>query len=55
MNIADVLVVAFRESIMHAVPKIIALLSGSELNVRRAGVDALARLSEQGMVSNFLT
>ena len=46
------LVAEFRESIRHAILQIIGLLSHSELNVRKAGADALSKLSEQGEVSN---
>ena len=49
------LVAEFRESIRHATPPIIGLLSHSELNVRKAGADALSKLSEQGDISSFLT
>jgi hypothetical protein len=55
LNDADVLIADFRESIIHAIPKIIAFLSDSELNVCCAGADALAKLSEQGKVSKILT
>ena len=55
MNIVDVLVAEFRESIRPAIPQIIALLRDSEWNVRGAGADALSKLSEQGNISSFLT
>lgn len=45
----------FREVVRRAIPQIIDLLSDRELNARRAGVDALSKLSEQGRISNFLT
>ena len=58
LNIANVIVAAFRESIRPAIPKIIALLSNGKLNVYRV-VDALSKLlvilSGQGKVSNLLT
>jgi len=44
----------FRESIRPAIPQIIALLSDNTSYVRKAGADALAKLSEQGNVSNIL-
>ena len=47
--------VEFRESIRPAIPEIIDLLSHSEENVRRAGVDILSKLSKQGNISSFLT
>ena len=50
MNIADVLVAKYRESIMIAIPQIIALLSDKMTYVREAGADALSKLSEQGEV-----
>ena len=53
LNDTDVLVAEFRGSIKFAIPKIMSLLSDSELNVRIAGVDAFSKLSEQGKVSNF--
>ena len=49
------LVVEFRESIRPAIPQIIAFLNHGDLNDRTTGADALAKLSEQGKVSNFLT
>jgi hypothetical protein len=54
LNVVDVLVAELRESIRPAIPQIISLLSDSELNVRMAGADALAKLSGQGKVLNFL-
>ena len=45
----------FRELVRVAIPQIIALISRRELNARRAGIDALSKLSEQGKASNFLT
>ena len=55
MNVVDVLLVEFRESIELAIPHIISLLSDSESHVREAGVDALSKLSEQCKALNFLT
>lgn len=55
LNVIDLLVDMFRESIRHAIPEFIALLSHSELNVCEAGADALVKLSEQGTTSSFLT
>lgn len=40
---------------MHAIPKIIAFLSDNVPDVREAGADALANLSEKGKVSKILT
>ena len=45
----------FRELVRDAIPQIIDLLSDSELNVRRAGADALSKLSDEGNISSFLT
>ena len=52
MNIADVLVAEYQESIILAIPQIIGFLSDSDWNLRKAGADALSKLSEQGKVSN---
>ena len=53
LNVPDVLVAEFRESILHGIPEIIGFLSDSELSVRRASADALAKLSEQGRYQMF--
>ena len=53
LNDADVFVDEFRESIKLAIPEIVSLLSDGEWNVRISAADALSKLSEQGMVSNF--
>ena len=45
----------FRELVEPVIPHIIALLGDKERNVRKAGADALSKLSEQGKVSNFLS
>ena len=51
LNVADVLVAECRESIMHAIPKIISLLSDiSVLDVCRACADAWSKLSEKSKV-----
>ena len=55
MTVVDVLVAEFWESIMPAISKIIALLSHRNLEVRRAGVNALLKLAKQGNISSFLT
>ena len=55
LNVVDVLLAEFRESIRPAIPRIIDLLSHGELNVRGAAADALSKLSEHGKVSKFLT
>ena len=44
MNVIDVLVAEFRESIRPHIPEIISLLSDSVLDVRRAGADAFDAL-----------
>ena len=38
---------------MHVIPQIIALLGDSELDIRMAGADALAKLSEQRKISKI--
>jgi HEAT repeat protein len=48
------IVAAFQESIGLAVPQVIALLRDNDWNVRRAGGDALGKLSQQGKISNVL-
>jgi hypothetical protein len=50
LTVVDVLVAEFRETIMHAIPKIIAFLSLTELNVRQAAAYALSKLSGQGNI-----
>ena len=42
------LVAELQKTIRLAIPQIIAFLSHSEERVRRAGADALSKLSEQG-------
>jgi HEAT repeat protein len=39
----------FRGSIATSIPHIINLLNNRDSNVRRAGAEALSKLSEQGM------
>ena len=53
LSFVDVLVAEFREPIKSYIPKVITFLNDSELNVRRAGAGALAKLSDQGKVENF--
>ena len=55
LYVTDVVVAEFRESIRLAIPMIALLLRHGELDVRRAGTDALSKLSEQGSISSFLT
>lgn len=50
MIAVNILLAEFRESITYAIPKIIALLSLSELNVQRSAADALSKLSGKGDV-----
>ena len=38
---------------MHVIPQIIAFLGDSELDIRMAGADALAKLSEQRKISKI--
>ena len=51
MNVTDLLVADFRESIRRAIPQIVSLLSDGESDVRSAGANVLSKLSEQGKVS----
>ena len=53
LNDADVFVVEFRKSIRPAIPVIVSLLGDGESSVRKAGADALSKLSEQGKVYIF--
>lgn len=55
LNIIDVLVAEFRESIVPAIPGLLSLLIHSRSNDRKVGVDALSRFSEQGKMSKFLS
>ena len=55
LKVVDVLVAEFRVTIEPVIPEITDLLSHGELNVRRAGADALSRLSEHGNILSFLT
>jgi len=48
------IIAEFRVSIWPATPQIIALLSDNHSDVRRAAVDALSELSEQGTMPPFL-
>ena len=48
-------VAEFQELIRAAIPQIITLLQHLKPDVCEAGANALAKLSEQGKVSNFLT
>lgn len=53
-TVADILLAEFRESITPAIPKLIALLSDRNLDVRMAGAHALLKLSEQGKFCYFM-
>lgn len=55
LNVIDVLVAPYRASVRPAIPEIIGFLVDTDKDVRKMGVDALAKLSEQGEVSNFPT
>ena len=55
MNVIDVLVAEFRESIKVAIPEMITLLRSGDSNIRKVAVNALLKLSEIGKVLNFLT
>ena len=49
------LVAEFRKSIKSAIPQMITLLKIEDSDVRKVVANALAKLSEQGKVSNYLT
>jgi hypothetical protein len=55
LDLTDVLVANFRESIRPAFPTIITLLSDNEKDARKTGADASSELSVQGKVCNLLT
>jgi len=48
------ILVEFRESIQPAIPHIISLLSHKTSYARKAGADALSKLSEQGNVFDLV-
>jgi HEAT repeat protein len=54
LNVIDVLVAKFRESIRPAIPQIQALLNDPDPDVRKASADALSNFSRQGNISNFM-
>jgi len=49
------IVAEFRESIRLTIPQIIAFLRQNDWYIRKGSADALAKLSEQGKVSNLPT
>jgi hypothetical protein len=51
----NVLVDEFQEAMQPSIPQIIGLLSHSNKDVCKTGVNALAQLSEHCNISNFLT
>jgi hypothetical protein len=56
LKVVDVLVAEFRESIMPAIPQMIALLGTWEASdIHKLVSNALSKLSEHGKISNFLT
>jgi len=48
-------IAGFRASIAPSIPQVIPLLTGQEENVRSSAVNSLAKLSDQGKISNFPT
>ena len=54
LNVIDILIAEFHASVTPAIPQIIGFLDDTNSDVRRVGVDALAKLSEQGKVPHFL-
>jgi len=48
------IIAEFRESIRLVIPQIVPLLEDSKWYVRRAGAQALSKLSEQGKISAIL-
>ena len=56
LNVVDVLVAEFRETIMHAIPQMnICLRSRDESDVHGAVEKAFPKVSEHGRISSFLT
>jgi len=55
LNIIDLLVAEFRESVRPAIKQIIALLNDRDWTIRQKALDELAKLSKQSKVSKFLT
>lgn len=53
LNVVDVLVAVFRETIRNCIPQIIVLLWNTDLDVRHSGADALLIISKQGNLSSF--
>ena len=53
LNVVDVLVAEFRESIRSAIPQMITLLNIGDLDICMVVANALVKLSEQGRVSIF--
>ena len=53
LNVINVLVAVIQEAIRHCIPQIIDFMWNRNLFVRRAGADALLKLSEQGNVLIF--
>ena len=51
--VVDILVAEFREPVEAAIPQIIGFLDNSNWNFRKAGANAVSKLSEQGKYRNF--
>ena len=49
MNVAE-----FRETIVPAIPQLIALIGEGDEDIRNAGTVALMKLLEKGNISNFV-
>jgi len=49
-----IITVELRESITSTIPQVIALLDYGDEDVRRAGADALSKLSEKGKTFGIL-
>jgi len=55
LDITNVLVAEFRESIRPCIPQIIGLLGRRDVDVRETGLNTLMELSEHGKISKFPT
>jgi hypothetical protein len=54
INIADMAVAELRKSMKAAIPRLVGLLSVNDDNLRKAGVEVLLNLSQEGSTSCFL-
>jgi len=54
MNVANIVVAELRKSIKSAIPWVIGFLSDNDHSLRKAGVEVLSNLSQEGSTSFFL-